>query len=485
MAVKPKPKAAPKPKPKPKAGSRAAPKAAPKALKAGKAGLDALRARGLLDVLWGRRTHRVSRGATVKAGSMSYASPHPHAPLSELEEAMLIAVTGCTGLTMPDRPFTDPGTGEQIMAKPNLNMPGRTAGSPDNAQGTHFFLINDTGTYFLRKLAPLEGGGDPFDPATLIARAAEAKVKVLDHRLDVGPNMRDFPAYLDSNRFLSNQPGTTVLFPVVDLSHQYINGLMYILTQPGHARPAIVDDRNFYQPAGVRDWIKKGFLNDAIKVPLGVLGPLRTQVEADLLLQNLMLTADAMGLGAWIHASLTPPIALGDPKYTETYGSMLGFDFVTPKWKLMDLLRWAVPLPKYANLRAHPIGLRHQGEHLIKAMCPPYYDSMKDAVSEVMAGKFGPGGIYNNQALFGQIYKEDYGKRYLAEAEVYSDEVIACVTDICDYILKTHGRFPAHCDAIHVPGVWLQVHHVEAEYYERFFRHGLDEAHRSHDQHWH
>ena len=40
------------------------------------------------------------------------------------------------------------------MAKPNLTMAGRTAGSPDNAQGTHFFLINDSGTYFLRKLPP-------------------------------------------------------------------------------------------------------------------------------------------------------------------------------------------------------------------------------------------------------------------------------------------------------------------------------------------
>lgn len=33
---------------------------------------------------------------------------------------------------------------------------------------------------------------------------------------------RDFPAYLDSNRFLSNLPGTTILIPVVDLSRQYM-----------------------------------------------------------------------------------------------------------------------------------------------------------------------------------------------------------------------------------------------------------------------
>ncbi len=74
---------------------------------------------------------------------------------------MLISLTGCTGLTMPDRPFADPRNGEPIMAKPNLTMTGRTAGSPDNAQGTHFFLINDSGTYFLRKLPPPAEGDDP------------------------------------------------------------------------------------------------------------------------------------------------------------------------------------------------------------------------------------------------------------------------------------------------------------------------------------
>ena len=57
---------------------------------------------------------------------------------------------------------------------------------------------------------------------------------LLDHRIDVpgGTGNRNFPAYLDSNRFLSNLPGTTIFFPVVDLSRQYINGLMYLLTQP-------------------------------------------------------------------------------------------------------------------------------------------------------------------------------------------------------------------------------------------------------------
>ena len=449
------------------------------------AALDDLAQRPLLKTIWQRRTHRVSRGSSVEAGSMSYESSAPRTPLTELEEAVLISVTGCTGLTMPDRPFADPRDGKPIMAKPNLNMAGRTAGSPDNAQGTHFLLINDTGTYYLRNLPPSDDGHDALNPDALIARAAMAKVKLLSHRIDVPDGDRDFPAYLDSNRFLSNLPGTTILFPVVELSRQYINALMYLLTQPEGARPTIVDDRNLYRTAGVEEWVKSGFLNKDIKLPLGALGAMRTQIEADLLLQNLMLTADAMGLGAWIHATIAPPVLLGDPKFRDRYGKMLDFDWVTPRWKPVDLLRWHVPLPRHAALRANPVGLRHHGEHLIKAMCPPNYPTMADAVDAVVAEKFGPAGIYSDEGTFQRIYKGDFGSRYLQEASNYSEDVIACTRAICTYIYETHGRFPAHTEAIHVPGVWLQTHHVEEAYYDRYFRAGLTDAHRAHDHVWH
>ena len=451
----------------------------------GHPGLDALSERSLLDVVWRRRTHRVSRGSSVRAGSMSYESSAPREPLTDLEEAVLVAVTGCTGLTMPDRPFNDPRDDSPIMAKPNLTMDGRTAGSPDNAQGTHFFLLNDSGTYYLRKLPPAEDGRSPFDPEVLLERAAAAKVRLLDHRLDVPGGDRDFPAYLDSNRFLSNLPGTTVLCPVVDLSRQYVNGLMYLLTQPAGARPTIVDDRNLYRPAGVRRWVRNGFLNEDLELPLGAIWGMRTQIEADLLLQNLMLTADAMGLGAWIHASISPPVLLGHPSYRERYGPMLDFDWVTPRWRPADAYRWQVPLPRFSAARAHPVGLRHDGEPLIAATCPPYFPTMAAAVDDVIAGKFGPRGVYSDAAVFRRIYRDDFGATYLDQASDYAEDVIACARDICTYVHETHGRFPAHVEAIHAPGVWLQAHHVEQPYYERFFRNGLTDAHLSHDRTWH
>ena len=63
--------------------------------------------------------------------------------------------------------------------------------------------------------------------------------------------------------------------------------------------------------------------------------------------------------------------------------------------------------------------------------------------------------------------------------------VIQCVKDVCTYIYETHGRFPAHVDAIYVPGVWLQAHHLDLKYYDTLFKNGYTETQREHQQRWH
>ncbi len=191
------------------------------------AGFDEMRKYPLFDALFKRRSRRISVGIkSVPAGSNTYTSNAAPQPLSELEEAILIAAVGMTGLTLPDRPF-ETTTGEKILGTPNLNFPGRAAGSTDNCQATHFFLFNDAGTYFLKRLDTIDPT-EPVTPALLIRRANASKVKLSDKRPEFP---REFPYYLDSNRFLSNTPGSTVLFPVVDMTQQYINALMYLLTE--------------------------------------------------------------------------------------------------------------------------------------------------------------------------------------------------------------------------------------------------------------
>ena len=49
-------------------------------------GLAALLAKPLLDAIWHRRTHRVSRGSNLAAGGMSYHSANPRAPLGRLRK---------------------------------------------------------------------------------------------------------------------------------------------------------------------------------------------------------------------------------------------------------------------------------------------------------------------------------------------------------------------------------------------------------------
>ena len=51
----------------------------------------------------------------------------------------------------------------------------------------------------------------------------------------------------------------------------------------------------------------------------------------------------------------------------------------------------------------------------------------------------------------------------------YSPETVKYTKEICNYIWDTYGRFPAHTDAFHAPGIWLQFSHLEMEYYQKFY----------------
>jgi hypothetical protein len=110
---------------------------------------------------------------------------------------------------------------------------------------------------------------------------------------------------------------------------------------------------------------------------------------------------------------------------------------------------------------------------------------MADAVDAVVAQKYGPGGTYTDRAPFERIFKAGLAEPYLREAPHYEEDVVACVKDICTYIYERHGRFPAHVDAIYLPGLWLQAHHLDLDYYDQLFTQGYTETHRRHQELWH
>jgi hypothetical protein len=104
----------------------------------------------LMSALTERRTRRIPRGFTVQAGSLTHESHNDPAPLTPLEEAILVTcITGITGVTTHDGPLTK-ANGKDELGTPFLNVLARTGSSADNCQATHFFMINDDGIFLLK-----------------------------------------------------------------------------------------------------------------------------------------------------------------------------------------------------------------------------------------------------------------------------------------------------------------------------------------------
>jgi hypothetical protein len=178
------------------------------------------------------------------------------------------------------------------------------------------------------------------------------------------------------------------------------------------------------------------------------------------MLQNMYLVLQAMGLGGWMLGSGAPLIVLGG-----TPASGLGFRFVQPP-----------ALSK--NVLPNPVGLDGRFE----AHCPPYYPSMDAAVDAVVAAKWGPQGLYTGD---GGPTPFRQPQLLAEEVPVSPDEVVQMTKDFCNYLYTTYGRFPAQLDAMNMC-MWLQAHHLETDYYDRFLQPGAyHQAIAHHMQVWH
>jgi hypothetical protein len=456
----------------------------------------------LMSALVERRTRRIARGTSIDAGPLSYKSPNQPAPLGKLEEAVLVLVaTGVAGLTTHDGPLYLPG-GNRELGTPFLNVVARTGSSADNCQATQFFMINDEGIWLLKHplgrealthLRDLPPRWADWTEDDWIQTAALAKVRVSDRRLDFP---REYPYYLGWNAQISNVPGSTMFFPVVDCTRQYINALLILLSHKDGRNPLIVDDwrpfrpANFvermvklagnlglreripYHPIGGFKWVRNGFVHKDHVGPLGFGGALRTDYEAFFYFQNLMLVGQALGLGGWIHGAVfTPYIYLKAP---EKGWHGLGFRMVEPKT--------LSPMPPVPASQPNPVGI----DGVLEGLCPPYVKSMDEAVDRILEDKYGPNGCYGDADLFSRPYRNPAdGEAYLREGTHFSPRAIEYTKEICNYLYDTYGRFPAHVDAYYTPGMWLQFSHLEMEYYDRFFRPEQYTRQAEHDALWH
>jgi hypothetical protein len=273
--------------------------------------------------------------------------------------------------------------------------------------------------------------------------------------------------------------GTTIFLPVVDNTRQYINAILILLSEPKGKAPLFVDDFSPFRPKSFVEWgvwcgmqvglapyipyqpiggikrIQEGYFSKDVPAPFGALATARTDHEAFLLLQNLLLVGEGLRLGGWVHSAMLPPHIMKRDPANGVFG--LGFrehGGKQPRWG-----RW----PPVPASQTNYVGL----DGFLEGACPPYM-SMNDAVDAVLEEKYEADHVYGNAKLFGRAYKDQSkADSFLKQASHFPKQAVTYGKEICNYVYDTYGRFPSNTDAFYLPGIWAQFSHLEIEYYNK------------------
>ena len=404
----------------------------------------------LFDALYGRRTRRFGLGFEITEGPFRYQSRHAPVPLTDTEEALLVAAgAGVSGLALWDQ------------SRPSAYRAGGARTFPSTSPATHrtqLLFTNDHGVCAID--AAHASASRPRQIETTAERACALEL-YRDHRKQLRRGRLDIPRRVPPmcghNLWDSNRPGSTLFMPVCDVSAALIS-LIAQFVDPTFGRFAhgnrgtqIVDDRHGFQSAGTEPWLQSGFLDAENSLPLSLLERQAcyfTFSEPAAICQNIFLATEALGLGGWMHCGFL-------------------------SLEVLKLLGFRIDAPNHPAALPNPIGL----DGILEAYCPPYFPSMDAAVEAFLAPK--------------PARSADPMPYLMAEAQhrastvKVSEEGIACTKAVCNYIFKTYGRFPGSTDAVHL--MWLiQAHHIDRDFYDRHFRAGAYGAtHASHMATWH
>jgi len=419
----------------------------------------------LFDAIFQRRARRFPLGAQMPSAVAPFKSAKEPIPLDEIEEAMLVmAGTGISGLNLSDLPFND-DSGGNWCGNTMIQFVGRTYASACGSHGTELFFTNDEGTYLVQMRDKLPGQMQEFeslDDREKIVQAFRANtVKLSGSRL---PVPMEEPFTLPFNQWNVNKPGTTLFMPVSDVTWEYINALMLVMDEPNGFY--FYDDMNG-NAEPLKRFADAGRLDRSRAYPLSTyelgMNSAIAGVEQAIMLQNMYLALQAMGLGGWIFSSSVGAAVM----------PMMGFrmQMVTKEGPFK-------PLDPSAPGRPLVVGL----DGLFEPYCPPYHPDMAAAVQAVWDAKWGSGGIYREDG--GPAPYRD--RRSLDRVVARTPEwCVEATKELCSYIWDTYGRFPVLSDPM-VMNIWFQAHHLETEFYDRYYQPGAyHDAVRDHMGVWH
>lgn len=427
-------------------------------------------------VLSGRRSHRFCLGMEIPSGPLKYRSRFKPVPLTEEEEAALVyAAAGFTGPALGDLSY-GAGQGAGIM----VGLNGRTTPSGDGIQNVGLLVVNDAGAFWIRR--PQDFSAAERNELVGLCRAGNllefyrrVRIRLCDGR--IAPSCE--PLFnLNLNRWSAHAPGTTSFVPVNDITLMYLNGLLEVLGEETGA--CVLDERRNFLPAGVSQFFKSkgGHLKDdpadGCLVTVRHVEQLVTEfvvVEQGMMMQNLALMAEALGLGGF------PSFANHEFGWFEAAGftmrKMSASRFLGVPWYIslgMKLLGRDLEVPQ-------PVGLSRNGSAILTPFCPPGFESVEAAVDAVVALKsgrgrlFGPGG--GNPAL-------KKPESMVGDGRPASEAAIKATKSLVRYLWDRYKRFPVYLSPYRTT-LCFQAGHVDVEFYRKFYRDGFPGQRQSED----
>jgi hypothetical protein len=401
----------------------------------------------------------------LPAGPLAYESHHRAVPLTEEEEAALVfAACGITGHALAELCYA-PGGGGGIMA----GLVARTIASGDGLQTVALVVINDQASYLIRRPRELTAQEiqsliDLGNQGAFTDLYRKCRVKIKEGRAATPTD----PLFnINANRWSAHARGTSYFLPVNDLTFMYVNGLLEIFNETTGA--FILDERNSFRPAGLARFGRSrgGHLKD--DPAQGCVATVRqveqfvtefVTVEQGMMLQNLGLMAQTLGLGGF------PNFANHEFGWFQALGFRMGQMPASQYLGAGKVVSLAMKLLKRDLPVPYPIGLEREGEVLLKPFCPPYYASMTEAVNAVTAIKFGPNGVFRgNPAGTPWAKGEEVGR----QIPPVSEAAVAATSAYCEYLWNRYGRFPVYLTPYRTV-LGFQACHLDADFYDRFYR---------------
>lgn len=421
-----------------------------------------------LEAIFTRRARRFALGATI-TGPLAFRSDQQPVPLAGEEEAILVAAaTGITGVVREEWPFrTDAGdpTGADKLA----SFTGRSFPSPLAIHGTELFWTNEEGVFVLPQRDHVPERYLQLQTQEERSALYRRAIKLQDGRLEI-PRRR--PNLFKFNEWLVNTEGATVFIPVSDVTRQCISAMLLYFDRPhGYY---IVDKQLGNDP--LRGFVQSGLLDPAHPVDLADFERWQmvdmNGVEQGLMVQNLMIATQALGIGGHPFSGGKGRVTLGGQRQWEAIGGVgpcgsLGFTFHR--------------VPEDAPVGAGeeiPVGL----DGIFEGACPPYHADMDAAVDFVLEQRWGSRGIFSAPERRPIPWRRTEIAHGVPRP---SEEAIEATKTLCRYIWNTYGRFPATLDPF-LMTVWYQAAHLDIEFYDRYYPPEALPAHvRSHMHDWH